>query len=883
MNLHTIPFRCAVIFFCSLLTFVYGIPCAGQKAPHSYSGPYLQRLEVPIGGIGTGNIQLGGRGDIAHLEIFNRPSNAVRPPRTFFALRVQPVGGDAITRVLERELLPPYDNVSSDYLNGLPRFSEVVFEGKYPFARLAFQDDAVSVEVSLEAYNPFIPLDPDASGMPLAVFNWTVTNPTDQPVDVSVVLSMQNPLRGTTRTNEAVQNRMFTGVRMSAAGEVPVNMRGDLLVATTAPGADLQTRWYRGGWIDNAHLFWDDFTRDGRLDPVTDTLPAERSPDVASLLAPVRLEPGESRTIPFYLTWYFPERTFTTQETFGIEAAANKPFGNYYGKQFDGAVDVLQQYLAKESNLYEKTTAYADLLFGSTYPAYVLDALATQTSTLKTNLIHRTGEGLVHGFEGVLPEGWCCPGTCTHVWNYEQTLASLFPSLERTMRDVSFLHDTFESGFQAIRSVFPLGDYWFDGPPAADGHMGNIVRVYREWKLSGDTAWLRSLWPQVRKALEYAWYGPGTVDRPDLKHQERHRAWDPEKRGILTGEQHNTYDINFYGPNSMTGSLYLAALKAASEMAEALGETDTAREYLDVYERGRAYHEEHLWNGEYYIQIIEENPQTGPDGELSPPDAEGRVIPKYQYGDGSLADQLLGQYLAHISGLGYILDPEHVDQAMASVFNYNFMPDSRSHENVQRVYTLNDEAGVVLCAWPKGNRPLLPFVYSDEVWTGVEFQVAASLIYSGHVEEGLRVVEAVQERHDGLKRNPYAHHESGWHYARAMASWSVLLALSGFEYDGVEQSIGFTPRINPGDFRTFWSGGTAWGGYQQAAESATLTVTYGALTLRTFTPGGNADVEGITLNGQAVDAETIREGDRITLRFREPINMQEGHELQVVF
>ncbi len=873
--------RISVVLAICLFAFVSVQPCVGQRAPHTYAGQYLQRLEVPIGGIGTGNIQLGGRGDIAHLEIFNRPSNAAKPPRTFFAIRVQPEGGQAVTRVLERELLPPYENVSSDYLNGLPRFKEVVFEGKYPFARLAFQDEAVPVEVSLEAYNPFIPLDPDASGMPLAVLSWTIHNPTDQPTDVSIVFSMQNPLRGATRLNEAVQNRTFTGVRMSADGDVPVNMQGDLLIATTASDTDLQTRWYRGGWIDNAHIFWDDFTRDGRLDPVTDALPSGRNPDVASLLAPFRLEPGESRTVPFYLTWYFPKRTFTTAETFGIEEAANKPFSNYYGKQYSSATDVLQKFLATESTLYEKTKAYADLLFGSTYPDYVLDALATQTSTIKTNLIHRTEEGLVHGFEGVLPEGWCCPGTCTHVWNYEQTLASLFPSLERTMRDVSFLHDTFDSGFQAIRSVFPLGDYWFDGPPAADGHMGNIVRVYREWKLSGDTAWLRSLWPKVKKALEYAWYGPGTVDRPDLKHQERHKAWDPEKRGILTGEQHNTYDINFYGPSSMTGSLYLAALKAASEMAEALGETDKAREYLEVYERGRAFHEEHLWNGEYFIQIIEENPNA--DGELSPPDAEGRVIPKYQYGDGSLADQLLGQYLAHISGLGYILDPERVDEAMASVFKYNFMQNSRAHENVQRVYTLNDEAGVVLCAWPNGNRPLLPFVYSDEVWTGVEFQVAASLIYSGHVEEGLRVVEAVQARHDGLKRNPYAHHESGWHYARAMASWSVLLALSGFEYDGVEQTMGFSPRLNQDDFRTFWSGGSAWGGYEQTNTSATLSVAHGALILRSFTPGVEGEIASVTLDGNEVGIETVPNDGRQTLRFPTPLIVNPGQKLQITF
>ena len=195
----------------------------------------------------------------------------------------------------------------------------------------------------------------------------------------------------------------------------------------------------------------------------------------------------------------------------------------------------------------------------------------------------------------------------------------------------------------------------------------------------------------------------------------------------------------------------------------------------------------------------------------SPPDEQGRVIPKYQYGNGCLADQLLGQYLAHVGGLGYILDPGRVDRAMKSVFDYNFKPDLSDFENVQRVYGLSDEAGLVLCAWPRGDKPLIPFVYSDEIWTGVEFQAAASMIYSGLVDEGLQVTRAVRDRHDGLKRNPWADHESGVHYARAMSSWAVLLALSGFEYDGIEHQMGFTPRVQPDDFRTFWSCGSGWG------------------------------------------------------------------------
>jgi hypothetical protein len=534
--------------------------------------------------------------------------------------------------------------------------------------------------------------------------------------------------------------------------------------------------------------------------------------------------------------------------------------------------------------LEAKTRLFHETLLRSTYPPWVIDAATANASSLKTPLVHRMENGDTHGFEGVLDDGFCCAGSCQHVWNYEQTLAFLFPSLERTMRNVSFLHDTHDNGFHVFRAVFPLGDYWFDGPPAADGQFGNITRLYRDWRLSGDTEWLRRLWPKVKLALEYAWTGPGKVTDPRLKHQERHPTWDPNKEGVLRGEQHNTYDINFYGPSSMTGSLYLAALEASAEMAEALGEPEKAREYREVYERGVRNQEELLWAGEYYVQIIEENPEAGRDA-LSPPDEQGRVIPKYQYGNGCLADQLLGQYLAHVSGLGYILDRERVDRAMRSVFDYNFRPDLSDFENVQRVYGLNDEAGLLLCSWPHGGKPLIPFVYSDEIWTGVEYQAAASMIYSGLVDEGLTVVKAVRDRHDGLRRNPWAEHESGVHYARAMSSWAVLLALSGAQYDGVERSLGFTPRIQPEDFFTFWSGGSGWGSFAVEGNEVDLTVLHRRLSLDSLhlpASYGFTSLESASLDGSPVPVRLESGGDRIVMRFSPTLEIQGGGRLSLV-
>jgi non-lysosomal glucosylceramidase len=852
-----------------------------------YSGLQLSRLQVPVGGIGTGDVRIGGRGHIAHIEVFNRPDRRRKPYKTFFALYTRSGGGPSQCRLLEGELLPPYDSYTHEYLEGLPRFREVTFNNRFPLPRWSFRDPAAPLQVELEAFNPYVPLDVDNSSFPAAAFYWSLYNPGPEPVEASVLLGMENMIRADSLVNSYYADESFTGVRLAASGDVPVNFRGAMLAGTTAGGAQVQTGWYPGQWRDDAHVLWDDFSRDGKLEPRTiDTYGRYRPVDYNetsgrnfSVLAPVTLQPGERVVLPFYLFWYFPEREFGPAETFGNPAAAGRPFRNYYATLFSGESDVLRRFLLEEKELRAHTERFAASLEGPGFPPYVGEALRSQAAVLKTHLIQVTDDGDVHGFEGVGEEGWCCPGTCTHVWNYAQALASLFPSLERSMRRIEFEHNTSPNGFQAHRSLFPLGPYLFDGPAAADGQMGSIVRLYREWKMSGDTEWLRALWPNARKALEFAWQGAGKVHDPALKYQESQEAWDPRKRGALSGRQHNTYDISFYGPNSMTSSLYLAALKAGAEMASALGQAEQSGEYAAIYRAGKRYMEDSLWNGEYFIQILEEDPSAGRAEGQAASALEGHPpVPKYQYGDGCLADQLLGQYLAWISGLGPLLDETKISSALKSVYDYNFIPQLRDFANVQRVYALNDEAGVVLCSWPRGNRPLFPFVYADEIWTGVEYQVAASLIYAGRVEDGLRVVRAVQERHDGFRRNPFDHAESGGHYARGLAAWSVLTALTGFGWDGTAEAMSFAPAAGVRTFTAFWSTGQAWGTLQLDRKKAILRVEYGRLRLR----------ELALRSGQAIEvvqpgAVVAQEDGRSIARFDPVLDLPAGDGLEITF
>jgi len=605
----------------------------------------------------------------------------------------------------------------------------------------------------------------------------------------------------------------------------------------------------------------------------------EGQSDAASLLVQVELKPGEEKIIPFYLTWYFPNReNYWNRE----KEVKGKRFRNYYSTQYQGSLDAAFYLITNISGLYEDTKAFHDLLFSSTYPPYVIDAVSSQASSLKTNLLMRTEEGKAFGFEGLADIRGSCPMNCTHVWNYENTMAYLFPSLERSFRETDFLHNTFDNGYQVFRTLIPLGPYWWKFKPCTDGQMGNIVRVYREWKLSGDTDWLKKLWPQVKKALEFAWNGVGEVEE-GLKWQQEllKMPWDPDQNGVMEAEQHNTYDIEYYGPNTMTGSLYLAALKASAEMAEALGEKNKAQLYRKLFKQGSKAYDEMLWNGEYYIQNVQVlDGLTIPEHLKSPKES----YPKYQYGSGCLSDQLLGQYLAFVTNLGYVLEKSHVDKALSSIFRYNFFEELSRFSNVQRVYALNNEAGLLLCSWPKGNRPALPFVYSDEVWTGIEYQVAASLIYAGHIDKGLKIVQSTRERYSGFNRNPWDELECGHHYARAMASWAVMLALSGFQYDGVDHTLSFFPKINEHDFHTFWSTGRGWGSCTVDSKNAALNVAFGSLELKqlSFSPSYPwKSLKTCTLDSIPVKCRLISDQNQYKLVFEEPVEIQKGQSLQI--
>ncbi len=876
--------------------------------PRVYRGRQLDSIAFPLGGIGTGSISLAGNGMLRDFEIFNRPDKGLQLKYTFFSLYAKRAAEDGVFRVLQgpatgSDLSGGGFGLDRNTGAGLPHFRSAEFVGEYPFAKINFSDARVPLEVSLEACNPFIPLNPDDSGLPAAMFTVHLRNPAGAPGPVEAVLfaNLENrsghPEMGEGRI-EVIEENGLRALNMTTSRHAPDSPRyGSLVLATPHADTAFQTHWLRGGWFDSFQRFLD-CAREGRLEENREPALCEKDTDVGSLAMRAVIEPGACVRIPVWIVWHTPNF-----EMYWAQGDLKPVWKNYYATQYADAAAVARYIAREHARLEKETRAFADSLFASTLPEAALDAVSSQLSILKSTTCLRLTDGTFYGFEGCFTHGGCCEGTCSHVWNYSQALAWLFPALERSSRQAEFTYSLHDSGHISFRMPLPLGKR----PPedfhaAADGQMGEILRLYREWQVSGDEDFLRRLWPSARRALEYAW-----------------TVWDMNRDGVCEGIQHNTYDIEFHGPNTMVGTIYLAALLAGERMARHLGEEDAANEYRRVFESGRRLTEERLYNGEFYIQKVETNmPREGTALFIKRPEAcecsggscassggplgaEGGSgggappMPKYQYGEGCLSDQLIGQWIARMLDLGDVLDPQHVHSALDAIYRNNWRATLAQHATAQRIYALDEEAGLLLATWPRGGRPEFPFPYSDEVWCGIEYQVASHMIYEGMVGEGLAIVKGVRDRHTGERRNPWNEFECGSHYARSLASYSVLLALSGFTYSAPEQRIGFAPRVSADNFTCFFCVGSGWGVYRQKTAkngraAASIEMRAGTLKLREFSVGMRVNDPSAILkpSRRKVECqikETIVRSEQAKLEtrlaFDAPVILSAGDTLQV--
>jgi uncharacterized protein (DUF608 family) len=806
-----------------------------HKYNESYSGEYLDRIAFPIGGMGAGMFCIEGTGAISHMSVRNRPE-FFNEPCMFAAISIK--GIEKGTKILEGQV-PQWKhfgqsgsgNGSGGTTFGLPRFQKSSFHARFPFAGIELNDEDIPLDILIKGWSPFIPTDADNSSLPVGALEYSFTNAGNAVIDAVFSYNSRNFMRQS--GGKAYVKAIAGGFILSEAGsgENP-ERQGDFAVITTEPGTIVDHCWFRGGWWDPLTMTWNTIMRGESRN----TSPLETDAPGASLYVPFTLKPGETRVIKLLMAWYVPNTNMKfgedskepdDEECTDPNCTCKDPFYKpWYAGKFSGISDVVNYWKTNYSDLLRKSELFCNAFYSSTLPPEVIEAVAANLTILKSPTVLRQRDGKLWSFEGCNDSSGCCNGSCTHVWNYAQAIPHLFPNLERTLRETEFFPGQDKEGHQTFRAALPIRPVATTFYAAADGQLGGIMKIYRDWRISGDTEWLKKMYPKVAESMDYSI-----------------RTWDPRLTGTLEEPHHNTYDIEFWGPDGMCTSFYLGALKAIYNMGRYLGQ-DVSK-YETLYLKGRQVLESDLYDGEYFIQKIKWEGLSAPDPVTASVGSygydysdEARALlqeegPKYQYGKGCLSDGILGAWIGEVCGLHGIVDSVKVTSHLNSVFRYNFRKDLSDHSNPQRPsYALGNEGGLLLCSWPKGGKLSLPFVYSDEVWTGIEYQVASHLMMMGETEKGLEIVRTCRDRYDGRIRNPFDEYECGHWYARALSSYAMLQALTGVRYDGVDQIM----YIRPGksDFTSFISTATGFGNVGFKKGKPFLDVAYGEITVKNF-------------------------------------------------
>jgi hypothetical protein len=793
-----------------------------------YEGDYLDRIAFPMGGMGAGMICLEGTGTLSKFSLWNHP-NLKNSPTVFAALSLKsPV---RIALVLEGPL-PPWklypdfpsstDSDPSGLANmalGLPRFRAARFKTQFPFASIRLTDTRVPVGIELVGWSPFIPNDADHSSLPVAAVEYTITNTSPERVDavfsfnsVNFMASNQSqfvdPI-GHPRTGDRIKPIKGGFLLYGAGSQSNPWDEGHCAIWVDDDRAQVNHVWFRDTIFSSLQMAWNDvvaakcYTREALADSA--------SPG-ATIFVPMALAPGEAKTIKVHIAWHVPSSNVFAPYWSGVESGSflfpksKDTYRPWYSGRFPDIHDLVGHWTGEYEDLRVTSSAFSRALYDSTLPPEVLEAVAANLTVLKAPGVLRQVDGRIWGWEGCgESEGIGGYGTPPHVYGIGQAVPHLFADLERGARETEFGADQDLEGRQSDRAALPIRPLRHKELAIYDAvypFMG-VLLFYRDWRISGDTAWLRKWWRRIRSALEYS------ID-----------ALDPQHQGHMVNPM-DAGDLPRWGSASWRMGCYVDALSAAVKMGAYLNEDVESFSLL----RARAvdYMQRVLFNGEYFEQHIERQdlaaemrklkamPSSSPSYSPEAIELMTREGPLNQDGAGCNSLGMIGPWLAWVAGLESALDAPKIASHLSAVYERNFKRDLGEVPCLLRYFMgSRGESGLIRCTWPRGAEPSLPHPYASEVWTGVEYMVASHLISIGKVEEGLILVQACRRRYDGRIRNPFDEVEAGHWYARAMASYALLQAFSGARFDAVDGVLQLSP-ATPGDFRCFISTATGYG------------------------------------------------------------------------
>ncbi len=862
----------------------------------------LRCSAMPLGGIGTGTIAIGGDGLLKQWQITNTVNHRAFVPNSFFAVRTKSLN-NLSEKTVSRALIctKPHEGVNfvpaksvndhritknmREFFGKLPQIENIIFDGEYPVSFLKFEDSKLPIEIKLTAFNPFIPLDPKNSGLPIIIFQFNIKNISNELIEATLLGNLFNflgwdglqTIRGESYPhfggNKNIHKKIgdWNAIYMKSNTILKTDKRyGNLSLATDQQDVMVSPQW------DNLDNFWSQFAEKGTL-LRSDSEEGSKLGRTwtGSLAVKKELKPNEEEVINLFIAWNFPNRVVDWRLNYALIADNKSEYwiGNQYNEWFKNSSDVIKYVKNNLKILSNYIAKFHDVFYSSTLPSEVLTSISATFSTIRTPTCLWIRNGSFHGFEGCegastgKKSGGCCPLNCTHVWNYEFSLAHLFPTLERKMRETEFKMQH-HLGYLPHRTVIPLYLPQFgeipdqgDVPPAIDGMFGMILKIYRDYLITGDLDFLERSWQHIKRLMEYIlkdYYG--------------------DSKGIITRAQPNTYDCSIYGINTFIGLLNLTALLACEKIAFELNINEWVDKCNKMYQFSQEFIDRECWNGEFYIQKYDE-----------------KNITEFQYGIGCFSDQLLGQWWAFHLGLGYIFPPERVKKSLKAIVKYNFRENLEGFKQSPRVFASPYESGLLTCSWPNGGRPKVPMLYTDEVWTGLEYEIAALCIYVGDINAGLKIINAARERYDGSHRNPWNEVECGDHYVRPMSSWTLLHALTGISYSIKLNQFSLAPKINPNNFQSFYITNSAWGSVNHLVFEdkvvLSLTVSFGELLVKSvkiakLEKRNITEINNCALfNSEKYDIDIKSKLDvsdaTLKISFLTPITINEGCKLQI--
>ena len=758
--------------------YLYQVAAGALQVP-----PSGMRSAVPLGGLGTGTVELRADGALRDWLVFNNSpaggGEKVQLEQTFFGVAVDAAGEPACTRALQTH--PP---------GYLPAIEEIEYAGAYPVSRLRFRDAELPVEVQLFAYSPLELGDAEASGWPAIIFSFLLRNPGAGDLDVSLLCQRPNHTGGRYRFAAADHTLCLErGGEGPLAGTVALRAAAGVDSLSATPAATPLYAWKQfAAWRDLDHARSVSETTTPLDDALQRSLSGQAAPRYAALAAHTRVAAGSETEVSFVLAWHLPERPH-----------AEERLTNHYAARFRDAPEVAARAARGRESTLRSLLQWQRLCFDNSLPPWLQDAMVNSLGTMA-----KTGMWLADG-RWRQWESFSCPNldpvhiqfyrVLPYAWFYPQLKRNQMRAFAAAQQPDGYIRE--KMGHRTTPLDHPRGRMM------GDGNTCFVLELYQDYLWSGDRTLLAELWPAAKRALQW----------------QMGRA---EQYG-LPARLNNSYDWFFFTDKDLVAYnafLHLAALAAGRRLAAVAGDETFAAACDAAGAAGREALYRHLWTGQHF---------------------RAWWMAAADYPDAVHADTLYGQLWAKILGLGDLAAPADLRSHLRRERELNASPyglkvmqgtacDDDRYPDVKTGFTLYTDGPVNNLVWQAGSIDwcALNLYLGGEV----EESLAEAETVIQHWREGLRDQWDIRDLTTGWNGDPWCNS----HYTRHLMLWSIPLALTGQHYSAPEGRLSFAP-VAP-EMRVPFCTPTAFGVLDTRTREPRLEVFGGSLQVEEVTLRG---------------------------------------------